>query len=156
MIEVVQELGLEEEQLEGIQRDWDMIEIMLKDDVEIDLDLHNSNEENKYLINRVKDIKNTVKLRGLNLLKDADDWKEYIRRVMEPYAVEIFSIEATKFTSKRLGDVFFYGKYDGGYLVSFKPVDNLTIPECIPIKGTNCQSGIRCGSKRAAQKMLHV
>ena len=56
MIEVVQELGLEEEQLEGIQRDWDMIEIMLKDDVEIDLETHNSNEENKYMINNGRSI----------------------------------------------------------------------------------------------------
>ena len=46
MVEVVQELGLEE-QLEGIQRDWDMIEIMLKDEVEIDPESHNTNEENK-------------------------------------------------------------------------------------------------------------
>ena len=103
MVEAVLELGLKEEDLEGIQRDLDVIEIMLKEGVEIDCEEHNSNEENKYLINKVNDVRNTVKLRGLNMIKEVEEWREDIRKVLEPYAMEILSIEATKFTSKRLG-----------------------------------------------------
>ena len=59
MVEVVQELGLEEDKLEGVQREGDAVEIRLKDGVEVDLEKHNSNEENKYVVNRVRDLKMT-------------------------------------------------------------------------------------------------
>ena len=87
MVEVVQELGLEEDKLEGVQREGDAVEIRLKDGVEVDLEKHNSNEENKYVVNRVRDLKNVVKLKGLNLLKNTDDWIGIIEKVMKPFAV---------------------------------------------------------------------